>query len=273
MFLTNSLRPPAGGAGPAILVCALLGALFISTAPAGAERLMVPSDAPAWQRVGAAILLYAHIGGGALGLLSGPVAILSPKGKPIHRAAGTVFFYSMLVCYAVGAAVAPALETGQRPNFVAGILSLYLLLSSWKAARTRSPQVKWTEYAGLALAILIAAMGAIFMVQGAQSPSGTIDGSPPDAFTLFLVIGTAAALGEIHVIVRGQIAGPSRIRRHLWRMCASLFIAAGSFFFGQAQLLPQVLVQSPLPMIAVAFPLVAIAIWLVLSGRPRKPGI
>jgi hypothetical protein len=33
-----------------------------------------------------------HIGAGSTGLLSGMVAIASPKGKRIHRGAGTIFF-------------------------------------------------------------------------------------------------------------------------------------------------------------------------------------
>ncbi|ESQ74528.1 hypothetical protein [Asticcacaulis sp. AC402] len=111
----------------------------------------------------------------------------------------------------------------------------------WQA-RLRAPKVGWIEYGGLATALAIVAAGGLFMWQGANDPSGTVDGSPPQAFALFIVAGLFAASGEIHVIIRRSIAGVSRISRHLWRMCMSLFIASGSFFLGQQQTLPPAMV-------------------------------
>lgn len=166
--------------------------------------------------------------------------------------------------------MAPFLETGQRPNFVAGVMSLYLLMTSWRAARLGDHDTGWPEYLGLAAALTIAGLGAVFMYQGSQSPTGTIDGSPPQAFILFLVTGSAAALGELHVILRKRIAGGARIRRHLWRMCMSLFIAGASFLLGQPQMLPEGMVGSPLQFGLALFPLAAIPVWLVLSLRKRK---
>lgn len=254
------------------LIAAALICLAVLAPPAMAERLMVDPAAPGWMHFGAAVLLYIHIGGGTLGLVTGTAAILSPKGRPFHRAMGRIFFVSMMACYAVGAGVAPFLETGQRPNFVAGVMALYLLLTAWRAARNRNAGSGWPEYLGLATALVITAMGALFMYQGSQDPSGTVDGSPPQAFILFVATGAAAALGEINVILRGGITGPARIGRHLWRMCMSLFIAAGSFFLGQQQMLPDAMVGSPLQIGAVVFPLIAIPVWLVLSRlKARRP--
>lgn len=258
------------GKGLAVLLAASILLIPLLTSAAVAERLQIAETDPGWMHWGAALLLYLHIGGGAVGLLSGSAAILSPKGRPFHRTMGRIFFVSMFVCYAVGAGVAPFLETGQRPNFVAGILALYLLLTAWRAARLRDPAIGWPEHLGLATALAITAMGALFMYQGSQHPSGTVDGSPPQAFILFLVTGFAASLGDLHVILRKRIAGVSRIGRHLWRMCMSLFIAAGSFFLGQQQMLPESMVGSPIQVGAVIFPLLAIPVWLVLSRLPRR---
>lgn len=252
-------------------LAAVLPLAFL-TAPAEAERLQVADNDPLWMHIGAAVLLYAHIGGGALGMLSGAAAILSPKGRPFHRAMGRVFFVSMFICYAVGAGVAPFLETGQRPNFVAGVFALYLLITAWRAARIREAQSGWPEYLGLGAALVISGLGALFMYQGAQAPSGTIDGSPPQAFLLFLIAGLAAAAGEVNVILRRGISGAARIGRHLWRMCMSLFIASASFFLGQEQMLPEGMIGSPIQIGAVVFPLLAIPVWLILSRiAKRKP--
>jgi hypothetical protein len=252
-----------------ILICAAVVTVLLA-GPAMAETLKAAPDAPIWMHWGATLLLVLHIGGGTLGMLSGATAILSPKGRPVHRAAGKVFFASMFATYAVGAGVAPFLTTGQRPNFVAGILALYLLITAFLAARRRDPKVGWIEYGGLVVALGVVAAGGLFMWQGANDPSGTVDGSPPQAFVLFMVAGLFAAAGEIHVIVRSSISGVSRISRHLWRMCMSLFIASGSFFLGQQQVLPKAMVGTFWQLAPVVFPLLAILIWLVVEHLPRK---
>jgi len=48
--------------------------------------------------------LIAHIGGGLVAILSGFAALFFCKGSRLHRAAGNVFFVSMLIT-ATGAAV------------------------------------------------------------------------------------------------------------------------------------------------------------------------
>jgi hypothetical protein len=239
-----------------------------------ADNLKVSADAPAWAHFGAAALLWLHIGGGAIGILSGAAAIAARKGAQLHRAAGTVFFAAMAVCYAVGAGVAPFLDEGQRTNFVAGIMALYLLLSGWRAVRQPQATAGPFEIMGLVFALAITTAGLVFMHMGANDPSGTVDGSPPQAFVLFTVAGLFSAAGEIHVLVRRTLAPVSRIARHLWRMCFSLFIATGSFFLGQMQVFPQWLQDTPVLYVLALAPIAALLFWLVRvrfrgwAGRP-----
>jgi hypothetical protein len=118
------------------------------------------------------------------------------------------------------------------------------------------------EIIGLIVALSITAAGVIFMRMGAASPSGTVDGSPPQAFFLFTIAGAFAAAGELHALVRRQLSQVSRIARHLWRMCFSLFIASGSFFLGQQQVFPEAFRDSiPLYLIALS-PLPVMLFWL-----------
>lgn len=227
-----------------------------------ADTLQARPGDPAWMHLGAEALLWAHIAGGAIGMITGVVALAVRKGQRVHRAAGSVFFLAMFVAYAIGAGVAPFLETGQRPNFVAGIMALYLLVSGAAAARRRDVKAGAPEVIGLIVALSIAAAGVVFMRMGAASPSGTVDGSPPQAFLLFTIAGAFAAAGELHVLVRKHLPNVSRIARHLWRMCFSLFIASGSFFLGQMQVFPEALQQSVLlPVLALA-PLPVMLFWL-----------
>ncbi|MEL6686012.1 MAG: hypothetical protein AAFP97_00145, partial [Pseudomonadota bacterium] len=107
----------------------VLGLVLFTAFPAYAERLVIAEEAPVWAHWGAAALLYAHIGGGTIGLISGVLALATRKGSKLHRQMGLIFFVSMAVTYLVGGGVAPFLIEGQRPNFVAAVLALYLLIS------------------------------------------------------------------------------------------------------------------------------------------------
>lgn len=237
---------------------------------AHATVLQAPAGAPVWVHIGAAALLWMHIIGGGAGITTGAIAIASRKGGKIHRALGTAFFWVMLVCYIVAAGVAPFLDDGQRPNTIAGVMALYLLLSGRAAAQKREIKAGIFQVAGLVVALTIAGAGALFMKMGADSPTGTIDGSPPEAFVVFMAAGLFAAAGEIHVLVRQTLSGPARIARHLWRMCFSLFIASGSFFLGQMQVMPQWMRESAIPYVAALAPLAAMLVWLVLVRIPKR---
>jgi hypothetical protein len=245
----------------------VLPLLFAVTAPllpsiALADTLQAGPGDPAWLHLGANALLWAHIAGGAIGMITGVFALAARKGQKVHRAAGSVFFLAMFVAYAIGGGVAPFLESGQRPNFVAGIMALYLLISGAMAARRRDLKAGAPEVIGLIVALAITAAGVIFMRMGQESPSGTVDGSPPQAFLLFTIAGAFAAAGELHVLIRKQVSNVSRIARHLWRMCFSLFIASGSFFLGQMQVFPEALQDSVLLYVLALAPLPIMLFWL-----------
>lgn len=228
---------------------------------ADAGRLEVGQEAPLWAHVGTALLLYLHIGGGTVGLVTGITASMAEKGAFIHRTAGKVFVAAMFVAYLIAAGVAPFLAEGQRPNFVAAILALYLLVSGVLSARAHVVSADVGRWVGLMIATTITTMGAAFMGMDMASESGSVDGSPPEAFYVFLLGGGLAAYGEINVLLRRQLTDTNRIIRHLWRMCFSFFIASGSLFFGQSQVFPDWFNQTPLPVLFAFLPIGILLIW------------
>lgn len=225
--------------------------------------LQAAPDSPLWLHVAADTILYLHIGGGSVAMVAGAIAMFSTKGAFTHIWAGRAFFLAMLIATGIGAAVAPFLDDGQRPNTVAGVLSFYLVLSAWLAVRRQEIVAGPFETAGFVISLLAAAAGVVFMLQAANDPSGTVDGSPPQAFTFFVTVGGFAAAGDLKLILLGGISGAPRIARHLWRMCTGLFIAAGSFFLGQQQVFPESLQGSPLLFVPVFLPLAVMAFWLI----------
>jgi hypothetical protein len=235
--------------------------------------LQFDPSAPEWMRASAKALLFLHIGGGSLGMLSGAAALVARKGSRRHAIAGTVFFASMLAMAAVGACVSPFLPTGvlhELPNTIAGIMAFYLVLTSWVAIRRKDGGIGNVEKAGLAIALTVFIAGVSFILAAMNSPTGTIGDTPPQAFYVFALVGGIAAASDLKVILKGGISGPARIARHLWRMCTALTIATGSFFLGQQKFLPQALHGSPLLFIPVFAPLLVMAFWLVRIRLKRR---
>src|SRR6185295_13346015 len=119
-------------------------------------NLHVAQDASPLLRAAADTVLFLHIAGGTVGMLSGAVAVVARKGERLHRFAGNVFFVSMLTMAGVGAIVSPLLPS--RVNTVAAILALYLLVTAWVAAKRPDGKIGWTER--LAIVVPVLGIGA-----------------------------------------------------------------------------------------------------------------
>lgn len=250
---------------PRAVARAVLAASILALIPvdAYATRLEIPASAPQWAHWGAAALLIGHIGGGALGILSGAVALASRKGAGAHRAAGAFFFVVMFACYGIAVVVSPFLSDGQVTNTIAGASALYLLISGVATARSRVVAASVWHVVGLLIAFAIGGVCLYFNYLGSLTPEGSVDGSPTEALAIFIVAASIAAAGELHVLLRGRLPENARIARHLWRMCFSLFIASGSFFLGQQQVMPEWMRGSPVLIALALAPLAAMAFWII----------
>ena len=225
--------------------------------------LHVPAGSPWWLFAAADLILFLHIAGGSVGIVSGFVALLSRKGGRVHRVAGIVFFVSMLVMATIGAGASPFLPVPEMPNVFAGILVIYLVTTSVAAIRRKDGRVGRFEKGGLAVALGVVAAGVVYILMARNSPTGTIGKTPPQAFLVFAIVGAIAAAGDLKVILRGGISGAARIARHLWRMCIALTIASGSFFLGQQKVMPVWMHGSPWLFVPVFAPLLLMVFWLI----------
>lgn len=234
------------------------------------NRLHVPAGSPWWLFVAAELLLYLHIAGGSVGIVSGAVALLARKGEQVHRMAGKLFFFSMLIMATIGAGASPFLPVPQMANVAAGTLTLYLVASSWVTIRRKDNSIGRFEKGGLAVALAVTAAGVVFILLAGNSPTGTIGNTPPQAFYVFVLVGAIAVAGDLRMILRGGISGPARIARHLWRMCAALFIASGSFFLGQQKVMPTFMQGSPWLFVPVIAPLLLMVFWLIRIRFTRR---
>jgi hypothetical protein len=229
--------------------------------------LHVPPGSPLVVRAAADAILTLHIGGGVVGILSGATAVLAPKGGPLHRAAGQVFFVSMLIMSGIGAIVSPFLP--QWSNVVPGVFTFYLVATAWMTVRRPEGQVGRFEVGALLLAWGAAVMGVLLGMVAAGSPTGLLNGDPPMTFFVFASLPALAGALDLGVILRGGVSGGRRIARHLWRMSVALFVASGSLFLGQPKVFPHWLRGSPI-MFAPEIAILALMIFWLLRVRTAK---
>jgi hypothetical protein len=86
---------------------------------------------------------------------------------------------------------------------------------------------------------------------------------------VFSLIALLAGSGDRRMIRAGGLHGPARLKRHLWRMCAALFIAAASFFLGPVGRIP-VPLRAPVFRLIPLLVLVTLAFWWWRLRRRRE---
>ena len=206
------------------------------------------------------MILFFHILAGTLGLVSGYIALYVTKGAPLHRKAGLVFVCAMLPM-AVGGMLIAAIE-GVAPaiNIPTALLTFYLVVTSLTTVRPLPARARWVDTAAMLMAF---AVGLSCFVLGA-SAIGKGGAAAGMAYPLFLFggVGLAAGVGDRRMIRAGGVRGASRVKRHLWRMCFALFLAAMAFFIGQADVFPRPLRSRPLLALPVLAVLATMFYWL-----------
>jgi hypothetical protein len=213
------------------------------------------------------VIMVVHILGGSIALLSGAGALTLRKGGRWHARAGTAFFAAMLVLTVTGSLIA-ALKP-ERATAVIGIITCYLVATSWWTARHRDGKAGRFEVAALAVVAACALAELGFGLIAMNSPRGRIDLLPWQPMLVFAALAGLAAALDLNFIRRRQLSGAQRIGRHLWRMCAAMLIATTSFFQGQQDNFPEAWQGSAiwyLPALAV---LAAMLFWIfrVRFGR------
>lgn len=210
-------------------------------------NLQAAPDAPFILRAAADTILFLHIAGGTVGMVSGATAMLAKKGRRLHRTAGTVFTVAMLVMAGIGAAVAPFLNEDQWTNTTAAVFTLYLVTTARAAGKRRDGETGRFERTAMFVPVGIIAMaGSLAAFSAGRAPA--------ENFTTVYAIAAISALaaaGDLNQIRHGGLSGASRTSRHIWRMSLALFVALGSFFFGQQKFLPEAIRGTLIPAIPV----------------------
>lgn len=178
------------------------------------------------------MLLPIHIATGGLAIVLGAVALAARKGGTVHRRAGLAFVYAMAIM-GISASILETLKSpgDQSPgNIVAAFLTLYFVGTALTTVRPPSPWTMRLNVAALPVAVVLGGLGMVAGIRAFNSPRGMLNGVPFFMHFFLATILLLAAAGDIRQMRNGALRGAPRLRRHLWRMCFALFIAAGSFF-------------------------------------------
>ena len=202
-----------------------------------------------------------HIIAGALGIVSGFIALYAAKGAPLHRKSGMIFVSVMLTTCLAGLTMAAVRGVAPAINIPAALLTAYLVITALITVRPTFSGARSVHVGAMLVALAVGLVSLSFAFE-ALANGGKRNGMPAFPFLMFGVVGVLASAGDLRVMRSGALTGASRLVRHLWRMSFALFIAALSFFIGQAQVFPKP-VRIPgllaLPVLAV---LVTMLYWL-----------
>lgn len=200
-----------------------------------------------------------HILSGFIALVTGAMAISVRKGGPEHASAGNWFFASMLVLGVTASVLGPFTTPPGTPT--GGLLVCYFVATSWMTARRRDGRPGLFEKIACAAVMACAGAAIVEGIASIDGPAGTLPG--PAALFAFAGLCLLAGTGDLIFVLRGRLTARQRISRHLWRMCLAFFLATGSFFIGQQDIMPPAVRGSQILFVLGVLPLAIMAVWLV----------
>ena len=208
-------------------------------------------------------LLPVHVVAGSLAIVLGAVALVAAKGSRVHRKSGILFVFAMLTMGISGSIL--ALRQGFSPNTLGGLTSVYFVTTALTTVRPDSSWTRRLNLGAVVLALSVALVEIGLGVKAFASPHFMLNGVPGPMLFFLASVTLMGSIGDLRVIWSGPLRGRARLKRHLWRMCFALFIAAGSFFSIRARVakvLPEPFLSAPMRVLPILLVFVAMFYWL-----------
>jgi uncharacterized membrane protein len=222
------------------------------------------SSGPIW------LALVTHLGTGLIALVAGAVALSVAKGGRLHKQSGIVFAVTMIATGILAAVISAYVGK----SVFGGLFVVYLVYT----ATTTVKPLRWSgrrlDIVLMVFALVFATLSLIDGFNTWQLPGHARNGVPAPMILFLGTVSLLAGIGDFRMIRAGALRGTRRIARHLWRMCFGLFIATGSFFFGQMKFIPDPIRIVPVISALGVAPLVILLYWMWrVRLRRRLTGI
>jgi uncharacterized membrane protein len=201
-----------------------------------------------------ASILPAHILAGMLALLFGYVALSAKKGATVHRKAGLAFVFAMIVMSLTGALIATVKP--DRGSIIAGLLTFYFVVTGVLTVK-KVPGQRRIEMIAMVWGFVL----GLFAIWAGWwlAQRGRPEAAPMFIFSAMAIGGS---IGDWKMLRAGGLTGKPRIKRHLWRLCFAMWVAAASFFWGPPNRVPEMIRIPALLPIPVLAPIVVMLYWL-----------
>jgi len=204
------------------------------------------------------LMLVSHFGAALVALVAGTIALSVTKGGRLHKRSGLVFTGGMIATGVLAAAI----SVYEGKSAAGGAFAAYLVFTAATTVKPLPGAGRGLDVALMILAFALAAANYAGAVVVWQHSGHMVAGTPAAMVFFVATICLLAALGDFRMIRAGGLRGARRLTRHLWRMCFGLFIATGSFFFGQTQFIPAPIRVGPLLAVLGVAPLGVLLYWV-----------
>ena len=212
------------------------------------------------------MILPVHILGGMFALLFGYTALYATKGATLHRKSGLGFVIAMIIMSLTGALIATVKP--DRGSIIAGLLTFYFVVTGLLTVK-HVPGQRRIEIIAMVWGFVI----GLFAIWAGWwlAQRGRPEAAP---MLIFSAMAIGGAIGDWKMIRAGGIEGKPRIKRHLWRWCFAMWVAAASFFWGPPNRVPELIRIPALLPIPVLTPIVVMLYWLWrMRGRKAVKGV
>lgn len=219
-------------------------------------------------------ITVSHVAAGTVAIAAGAAALIARKGAQIHVRGGTLFVVTMGLSSLLGAVLGLMDAANFYITFHAGVLGVTLIVSSWLTVRAKTERLSALTTAVSLINLINAASLLTLGLLATGAENGRFLGFAASSYFFLFAMTAIAAAGDVSLVFRKTLSRTHRIARHLWRMCLSFFIAAGSAFTGPgAEIFPEAIRRSGLLSLPELLILLALLFWLAhtyWSGRSRR---
>ena len=183
---------------------------------------------------------------GVVAFCAGAVASVTKKGSKQHEISGQIFVISMIFMCITGSSI--AFKKQIVDSFFVGLISLYLVVSSWLALKFDS-----SRFIPHLIGTLFVSFIGVLSIVAELLP--VVNGQPP--LLGVILVSCFLVFSDIHYMFTKR-TGKMRLIRHLWRMLFAFIFAVLSFSLQLVNMYPEVSIL----LVAVA-PVLALVILMV----------
>ena len=179
-------------------------------------------------------LIYIHAFIGGVGLASGSMSMVFKKGGNVHKKAGNVFVFSMVISAVLSLIISTLPNHKSTFLFLIGVFTIYLTLTGYRALRFNRGLP--TPFDKILSWLMI--FGALYLIFTATYPLITL-GRVLIVPMVFGWIGFSLALRDLNWYKNPDKLRKSRMQLHISKIVGA-YIAATTAFFVTNQIVPGV---------------------------------